>query len=144
MNIKFYINGIKLINKLYVRVYHSELDVCAFTGLFVDSNWDADSQSLANSQDFNIKLSELKTSILTDLNKAFTSGDIINRLWLENCIKQAFDRPKNEIGFKNKDHEIYLTDFAEFWIKNHADKWKVAPRKFMDKRLKNQYPCTLR
>ena len=139
MNIKFYINGNKPINKLYVRVYHSGLDVCAFTGLFVDGNWDADSQSLANSSDLNIKLSELKTYILTDLNKAFASGDIINRLWLENVIKQAFDRPKHEIGLKNKDYEIYLTDFAEFWIKNHADKWKVSARKFMGKKLKGQY-----
>lgn len=139
MNIKFYTNGNKPINKLYVRVYHSNLDVCAFTGLFVDSNWDSNSQSLANNSDFNIKISELRTSILTDLNKAFASGDIINRLWLETVIKETFERPKHEIGFKNKNHEIYLTDFADYWIENFADKWKVGPRKLMTKKVKGQY-----
>jgi site-specific recombinase XerD len=32
-----------------------------------------------------------------------------------------------------------LTEFADYWIENFADKWKVGPRKLMTKKSKAQY-----
>ena len=140
MNIKYYTQGKKELAKLYIRVYHSSFDVACFTGIFCQlTDWNNSEQQLLNNPEMNIAISDLKTSILKQFNKAFTSGDVIDKNWLETSVKAFFNRPKDEENLKNENHSIYLTDFANWWIDNHSEKWKTGPRKFMSKKLKSQY-----
>lgn len=140
MNISFKLSGTKTIKRLSIRVYHHKLDISAVTNvMLMDQEWNSELQSVINNDELNIALQELKLSVLRAYNKDFCKGVSITKVWLQKVIKSSFMRPKLEVGLKTPDYSIYVSDFASFWIDNHAAEWKVSAKKFMDDPAKNQY-----
>jgi len=140
MNIRYEIKGKKQIKNLYIRLYEGKFDVSAPINLFVleeDWNWQTES---SNSDDLlNIKLQELKLTVLKALNQSFANGSIITSETLKAIVKEQFNRPIGEIGLVNQDKDVYLSDFARFWIENKSSTWKVSAKKFMSKVQISQY-----
>lgn len=140
MNIKYTLSGTKTIKKLSIRFYHHKLDISAVTNvMLMDHEWDSELQSAVNNDELNIALQELKLSVLKAYNRDFCKGVSITKVWLQKVIKSSFMRPKLEVGLKTPDYSIYVSDFATFWIENHASDWKVSAKKFMEEPAKNQY-----
>lgn len=140
MNIKFEIKGKTDVKNLYVRMYQGKFDVSAPIGLLVlESDWDAENNSFYLANPLNLKLQELKLSILRAYNQSFSQGEIITSIWLKQVIKEEFNRPTNEIDLVNDSKDIYLTDFGDFWNDNKANLWKVGPKKLLSKVQKSQY-----
>ena len=140
MNIKFEIKGKTDVKNLYVRMYQGKFDISATIGLLVlESDWDAENNSFYLANPLNLKLQELKLSILRAYNQSFSQGEIITSIWLKNIVKEEFNRPTNEIDLVNDSKDIYLTDFGDFWNDNKANLWKVGPKKLLSKVQKSQY-----
>lgn len=141
MNIKYILSATKNSWRISVRMYYGKFDLSLALPIFVEnsSDWDAESQQLANSSILNEKLLELKTSILKQYNLDFTQGIIISKKWLQNVVSDAFNRPSGEKNLINNDAEIYFTDFGYWWIKNHSANWKVSAKKFISKVQISQY-----
>ena len=115
MNIKFEIKGKTDVKNLYVRMYQGKFDVSAPIGLLVlESDWDAENNSFYLANPLNLKLQELKLSILRAYNQSFSQGEIITSIWLKQVVKEEFNRPTNEIDLVNDSKDIYLTDFGDF------------------------------
>ena len=140
MNISFRLNGTKNIKKLAVRFYHNKLDFSVNTDIMLtDEQWDFAGQNVIDNDELNIHLQELKVSIMKHYNKDYCKGIIINKVWLCSVIKECFMRPKNEEILQNHNEQIFVSDFAEHWIKKHSPEWRTSNKKFMDESLKNQY-----
>jgi len=141
MNIKYILSKTKNSWRISVRMYYGRFDLSLLLPIFVEkeSDWDSDSQQLANSSILNQKLSELKSAILREYNQDFTQGVLINKNWLKNVVSVVFNRPSGEENLINNNADIYFTDFGKMWIDKFADKWKVGPKKFMTKVQKSQY-----
>ena len=141
MNIKYILSKTKNSWRISVRMYYGRFDLSLLLPIFVEkeSDWDSDSQQLADSSILNQKLSELKSAILREYNQDFTQGVIISKIWLKQVVSVVFNRPSGEENLINNTAEIYFTDFGKMWIDKFADKWKVGPKKFMTKVQKSQY-----
>lgn len=140
MNIKFSLNGTKAIKKLSVRFYHHKLDVSsAINVMLTDSEWISATETVIGNNEVTIALQSLKTDILKNYNKDFCSGKLIDKVWLQKVVKDSFMRPKEEVSMISPLHTIYVSDFATWWLKNHAAEWKVSAKKYMEEPAKNQY-----
>jgi len=141
MNIKYILSATKNSWRISVRMYYGKFDVSLALPIFVEkpSDWDAESQQLANSPILNEKLLELKTSILKQYNLDFTQGVVFNKNWLKSVVSDVFNRPSGEKNLINNDVEIYFTDFGYWWIKNHSANWKVSAKKYISKVQISQY-----
>jgi len=141
MNIKYVLSATKNSWRISVRMYYGKFDLSLALPIFVEnsSDWDVESQQLANSSILNEKILELKTSILKQYNLDFTQGILFNKEWLKNVVSDVFNRPSGEKNLINNDVEIYFTDFGYWWIKNHSANWKVSAKKFISKVQISQY-----
>ena len=140
MRISFNLTGTKEIKKLSIRMYHNRLDLSSSLNIMLtDAEWDISNETIIGNPEVTIALQELKTDILRGYNKDFCRGMIIDKVWMQNIIKTTFMRPKSENNFVIPTHTIYVSDFATWWLENHADEWKVSAKKYMDKPAQNQY-----
>ena len=121
------------------------------TGLYVYAeHWNQKTQSIKNviavpnRDEINSKLSKLKIFILDEFNLAYSDGIIITSDWLDKSIKKFFNRPKDEVKLRNQPHQIYLSDFADWWAINKAPTWKVSSGKFLDDKSIGQYKLFIR
>lgn len=138
--LKLFVSGKKTPSEIKIRYLNGRaIDVVAGTKLFVEEkNWDPKNQKIRNvisvpdRDKLNSKLLELKNHIFNASNMDFSEGEILNRIWLEKCIAQFFKRPSGELKKAPEFHKIYLTDFAEWWLKEKAPKFKVSADKYMD------------
>lgn len=141
------IKGTKNPANIYIRFTNTRaLDFFVNTGIVVNPNhWDTKNQKIRNlieiqnRDEINSKLAKLKISVLDEFNVAFMNGSIINQLWLKEIVQNHFSRPKGEENKKNMDHHIYLTSFADYWLKEKAPKYKVSASKYMDKKTQSYY-----
>lgn len=113
-------------------------DIDAGIQIFVDPKyWDKENQKIRNviavpnRDKINTKLAELKIHVFNDANFDFMEGEILNRLWLEKSIAKFYNRPGDELKKAPVLHKIYLSDFADWWMKEKAPKYKVAANKYM-------------
>ena len=141
MNIKFNLTKNKKNYKVSVRVYYKNFDVSLNLDLFAfsDEEWDFSCETFRDNPEANEKLLELKSIILKRYNRDFTKGVLINKSWLQEIVKEVFDRPTNEVALINNDKDIYIVDFSNYWLKNFADSWKTSPKETMSKLVKSQY-----
>lgn len=141
MNIKFNLTKNKKNYKVSVRVYYKNFDVSLNLDLFVfsEDEWDFSSETFRENPEANEKLLELKTTILKRYNRDFTKGILINKNWLQEIVKEVFDRPTNEVNLVNNDKDIYVVDFSNYWLKNFASSWKTSPKEIMSNLIKSQY-----
>ncbi len=99
---------------------------------------------LPNRDAINKKLAKLKIFIIDQSNIDFSQGDIINRQWLKNTTATFFTRPKQDEKGKNFDHTLYLSSFADWWMKNKASSWKVSSGKVLPERSKAHYAISVK
>ncbi len=136
--INFMIRSKKELAPIYIRFYNSPIDIFHKTNIFVNpKHWDKKRQQIKNSlevknrDEINIKLSELKISILTQFNTDYIQGEIIDKNWLSEKVNHFFNRPSGEYNFKIKKEEVYLSHFADWWLENIAPTYKVSASKYM-------------
>jgi len=145
--LKLFVSGKKSPTEIKIRYLNGRaIDVVAGTKLFVETkNWDEKNQKIRNvisvpdRDKINSKLLELKNHIFNAANMDFTEGEILNRIWLEKSIAKYFNRPSDELKKAPELHKLYLTDFAEWWLKEKAPKFKVSADKYMDDRTIGHY-----
>lgn len=145
--LKFLISGKKTPTEIKVRYLNGRaIDIVAGTKLFVDSkNWDDKNQKIRNvisvpdRDKINNKLIELKAYIFNASNVDFIEGEVLNRIWLEKCISKFFNRPSVDAKKNIEYHKLYLSDFASWWLKEKAPKYKVSADKYMDERTIRHY-----
>lgn len=145
--LKFLISGKKTPTEIKVRYLNGRaIDIVAGTKLFVDSkNWDDKNQKIRNvisvpdRDKINNKLIELKAYIFNASNVDFIDGEVLNRIWLEKCISKFFNRPSVDEKKNIEYHKLYLSDFASWWLKEKAPKYKVSADKYMDERTIRHY-----
>ncbi|MBC7845521.1 MAG: phage integrase SAM-like domain-containing protein [Flavobacterium sp.] len=138
--LKYFISGKKSPTEIKIRYLNGRaIQIVAGTNLFVDrQNWDKKNQKIRNvtavpdRDKINSKLADLKNHIMNEANVDFMEGEILNRIWLEKCINKFFYRPSVDEKKALEYHKIYLTDFAEWWLKDKAPKFKVSADKYMD------------
>jgi len=92
-----------------------------------------------NRDQINQHLAKLEIFIIDEFNLDYMNGEIINGDWLTAKISKFFNRPKDEVKLKNNDKDIYLTPFADFWLKEKAPTWKVKAGKYMDAKTIGHY-----
>lgn len=138
MNLSYKLQGKKDIKNIYLRLYKNKFDVCVCTNLVVFES-DFENEQSKSDTILNENLLKLKLAVLKEYNLAFSKGVIVDANWLKRVVKITFDRPSQEQGLINQDYTIYFSDFADYWIKNYATKWKTASRKNMSSVLLSQY-----
>lgn len=140
MNISFKLYETKKQSKVIVRCYKKDLDISQALELYVGPDcWNLESQLFSNSPILNEKLLELKKTILSEYNNSYVTGQIINKAWLQSVIYNVFNRPTGEQNLINTEANIYLSDFANEWLKSEGKTWKVSHNKIIGKTLLGQY-----
>jgi hypothetical protein len=144
---KYRIVGKKNPSEIRIRYLNGRtIDIDAGIKVFINPEfWDQKNQKIRNVIAFpdrdkiNKKLAELKIQVESDANLDFMNGEILNRVWLEKSIAKFYNRPSNELKKAPELHKLYLSDFATWWLKEKAPKYKVAANKFMDKTTIGHY-----
>lgn len=138
--INFYLKGKKNPSPIYIRVAEGKsIDLWEKVGVYVNPDfWDQKKQQLKkfsevnNLDEINITIKKLEIFIFEEFNSAYITGQVINKIWLAERIKAFFNRPKEEKNLVNLDRNIYLSDYAQYWINNKAKSHKVSASKYMD------------
>lgn len=141
------VKGTKNPSAIYIRLWEGKsIDLCSKTGLYVNPKfWDKRLKKIRNVIDvpnrdeINAQLQKLQLTLVDDYNKAYGAGLPIDKRWLEDSVLKFFNRPKTEGKVKIEPHRIYISDFASWWLKEKAPKYKVAANKYMDIRTIKQY-----
>ncbi|TDD77166.1 integrase [Flavobacterium caseinilyticum] len=145
--LKYYIVGKKSPSEIRIRfISGRSTDTGAGINVFIDPKyWDQDNQKIRNviavpnRDKLNSKLSELKIHLFNAVNEDFMEGEILNKIWLEKSVAKFFNRPSNELKKAPELHKLYLTDFATWWLKEKAPKFKVSADKYMEERTQSHY-----
>ena len=144
MNIKVIIKS----NNLYCRLSSGrQIDVSRKIGISIPTeHWDPTNQKIKNSyklpnkDKINSKLFLLKSKITDKYNFDNINGEVIDGLWLEKAIDEAFDRVPIVAG-KIETWKIYFLDFCTYWLKNESSKTNATALKqytvFVDLHLTN-------
>lgn len=140
------LKGTKNPSPIYIRFTEGKrLDFVVKTGLSISPKfWDKKARKIRNVIDvpnrdeINSKLAKLQIAIIDRYNVDFINGVLIDGKWLERAVKNFFNRPVEEIR-KTPDHQIYLSDFAKWWLEEKAPKFKVKANKYMDVVTIRQY-----
>lgn len=149
--ITFRIQGKKNPSAIYLRFKDGNvLDIEAKTGLLVNpENWDKKKRcirnvlNVPNRVEINNKLSKLSLSIIDAYNISFSSGEVINRKWLEKYIFDFFHRPETLDSGKVDETKIYFSKFCQDWLNTKSPKHKVSANKFMDETTIGHYQQVL-
>lgn len=141
------IKGSKIPSTIYVRFTEGKaMDFMVRTGLSINPKyWDKKARKIRNVVDvpnrdeLNSKLAKLQIALIDQYNLDYSNGVEITKQWLEEAVKTFFGRPVQEIKKHTPDHHIYLSDFASWWLKEKAPKYKVSANKYMEPVTINQY-----
>lgn len=145
--LKYSIVGKKSPSEIRIRYINGRLiDTATGINIFIDPKyWDDENQrirnviAVPNRDKMNSKLAELRIHVFNAANDDFMEGEILNKVWLEKSVAKFFNRPSNELKKAPEYHKLYLSDFAEWWLKEKAPKFKVSADKYMDDRTKSHY-----
>ena len=145
--INYHVKGKKNPSPIYIRLAEGKsLDLWEKTGLYVNpSFWEAKKQQIRkvlevkNRDDINSNLKRLEVYIIDQFNSAYMTGGIIDKIWLKSSVKNFFNRPKEEENLINLNRNIYLTDYADYWLEEKSKSYKVKADKFMDETSKGHY-----
>lgn len=136
-------------NTIYLRFINGrEIDLSTSTKITVKPQyWNKkhqkikDTLEVKNRHEINKKLALLKLQILDSFNLSYISGEYVDKRWLDEQVREFFGQPK--VKKHPGPHLIYLSDFAQWWLDNKADKWKISASKYMTERVKGQYQRAL-
>ena len=146
-SVKIIVKGKKNPSTLYVRFINGRnIDLCCSVNLFVNpGHWNngksnyRNVSSIKNLSKKQAEIEKLKSFILEAYSDSFTSGDIIDRGWLNSSVSAFFNRPVQENKGRISKHFVYYTQFCEWWIKNKANKWKTGKGTYLSDKMKKQY-----
>lgn len=138
-SVKFLIRGISNPSNLYLRFTHSrQIDVFQKTQILLDpKSWDVKKEiiknviSVKNRNEINLKIGELKLHIINEFNNSYIQGDVIDKHWVSTKVNEFFNRPSTEENLRIKVEEIYISDFATWWIENKSATHKVSANKYL-------------
>lgn len=91
----------------------------------------------------NQELEKLKLFVLNEYNNSYMNGIVLDNYWFSEKIAEYFKRPIHEVKKRIDKHFIFVSDFAEWWLKEKSHKWKTGRNKFMSERQKGQYENVL-
>lgn len=136
---------------IYIRFRDKKLfDIETKTGLLINPIfWDIPKQRIRNVIDvpnrneINENIAKLQLHIIDQYNKAYISGEVINKNWLDNTIINFFNRPETTTSGTIDETKVYFTSFAQHWLNNKAKKYKVSANKFMDEVVIGHYQQVL-
>lgn len=145
--VKLLVKGIKNPSPLYLRFTNGRaFDVYSKTEIQVNpEHWDnltgnyKNLKSIKDRSMWNARFDKLKVHMIEKHNESYVFGEIIDKYWVADKIKEFFNRPKHEVGVKIDTHFIYYVDFCEWWLANKAAKWRTGKNKFLDERAIMQY-----
>jgi hypothetical protein len=144
MNIRYKLLGTREYKKIYVRLYHHKLDIPVNTNLITKTeDWDATAQLFKRNNIANKQLIELKINIENAFNSDYATGTIINKDWLTNIVAKTFLRPSKEENLINPPHTIYLCDFGQYWLDNHAKTYRTENATFFTPKAITQHTKAL-
>ncbi|MGZ9676421.1 tyrosine-type recombinase/integrase [Flavobacterium sp. GNP001] len=144
MNVRIIIKS----NNLYCRLTAGrQIDISKKIGISIPTeHWDSVKQKIKNSyklpnkDKINAKLFLLKSKITDKYNFDNINGEVIDGIWLEKAIDEAFGRVPITAG-KIETWKIYLLDFCKHWLKNESTKINATARQqytvFVDLHLTN-------
>ncbi len=122
------------------------MDFFAPVNVFINpAFWDSKRQKIKNvlevqnRDELNSKFSKLKTFIIDEFNNEYTSGEIIDKSWIDKKVSEFFNRPKFEVKKVNEPHTIYYADYVDWWIKNKAKTHRTSKKAFLNPRAIQQY-----
>jgi integrase len=146
-SVKFLLRGEKNPSPIYLRFVHTrEIDMFLRLNILINpKHFDKKKETvknvldIRNREEINLKLSELKVFIITSFNSAYINGETINKEWLQSIVNTFFNRSFIEDVLKIKNEEVYLSDFATWWLDNKASTHKVSVSKYMSDETKLQY-----
>lgn len=144
--INYYIKSKKNPANIYARFSHKgNIDTFVPIGVYVNpKHWDKKRKKLRlvaelpKAHEINIKLNKLETYTIEQFNLAYMEGIIIDKDWIKKTISSFFKRPEDENKKSNK-FQIYLTEFADYWMDNHSKNWRVGKNNFMSEAVLKQY-----
>lgn len=140
MNLSFKLYQTKKQSRVIVRCQKKDLDISCALEIFVEPDmWDSELQLLTNSPIVNEKLLELKKTILSEYNNSYVTGQIIGKRWLQSIISDVFQRPSGEKKLVNSEANIYLSAFANEWLKTDGKAWKTGHNRVISKTMLGQY-----
>lgn len=113
---------------VYCRFKHKDTDLSVSTNIYVSNqHWDKKNQKIKNiiaipdRDKINMKLAALKIHILSQFNIDFSSGEIIDKFWLESVISKLYNRPDDE-----SKSSIYLSDFIDKWLNTEVKRYRTS------------------
>lgn len=132
---------------IYCRfIVGRKINIAIPIGLLINpEHWDQQNQKVRNvlaaknKAKINNDLLKLKAFVFERYNNDYSTGEIIDKFWLEDVCQAFFNRPKSEKSKKTNKHEIYYTDFALWWLKEKSRTWLVSESSMMSTREINKY-----
>lgn len=112
-------------------------------------HWDKKKQKIKNVLEvknrdvINSKLSKLKIHIIDEFNNEYSEGEIIDKFWLEKKTAEFFKRPNFEVKKTIEPHNIYYSDYVDWWLKNKAKTHKTAKKAYLAATAIKQYKSFL-
>lgn len=145
--VKIFTRGNSDSSALYIRFINGrKLDIQIKTNLVVNSeHWDNSKSNyrnvfaVSNRATLNARFNKLMAVVLESYNESYMLGEVIDKIWLENVLKEFFERPKQEEQASVKKHYVYYVDFVDWWLENISSTWRTDKNKFLNKRSKAQY-----
>jgi integrase len=120
-------------------------DLWVKTNILINpKHWDKKNQKLRNlitipdRDTYNSNFDKLKIFVFDEYNKAFITGEIIDKPWLEGVVSLFFNRPKQEKNQTIREEFVYYSVFADFWNENKAPTWKTGKNKFLSSTIRGQ------
>jgi integrase len=127
------------------------LDFFTSTNIFINPIfWDKERQQIKKVLDvknrdvLNSQLQKLKINVVDEFNMDYINGIVIDKNWLDKKVSEFFKRPKGEENKVNLPHNIYITDFIDYWLKNIASEYRTSKKKVLDIRAIQQYNSMLK
>lgn len=127
-----------------------QIDIEIKTGLVVNpAFWDKKNRKIRNviempqRDELNKQLAKLQIAVVEAYSISYSQGAIINRHWLADVIAKFFNRPQGEFKNKIEERTVYLSDYADWWLKTVAPTFKVKADKYMSEKTIGHYERVL-
>lgn len=138
-------------SRLHIRFVNGRaMDIQCPTDILVDpSHWDNATgnlrkiSSVPDRDKMAIGHEKLKLHVVEEYNRTYQNGGHIDKSWLLDCVKGYFNRPKQPVNGKPKNHFIYYSEFVQWWLEEKAPSWKTGKNKYLHKRGIQQYESFL-
>lgn len=98
---------------------------------------------VSNRLEINNKLMALQVHLFEQFNSGVINGETFDYNWIKTKCNLFLNRPKDEVKKVVVAEKVYYIDFAEWWLKEKAPKWRTEKNSFLDKTAIKQYKSFL-